>query len=219
MAFRAAIFDLDGVLVDSARLHFVAWKRIADELGIAFDAQDNEALKGVDRMGSLDHILMLGGVSLDLATREALAARKNGYYLDALETMSDADVLPGATVLLARVRTAGLSIGVASASRNATMVLDRAGLSGAVDFVADAAAARSKPAPDIFLACAGALGVAPGQCVGFEDAAAGVAAINAAGMIAIGIGDEEILAAADLVFASTAQVDLDRVLRLAPFAP
>ena len=89
MAFRAAIFDLDGVLVDSARLHFVAWKRIADELDIAFDEQANEALKGVDRMGSLDHILALGGVSLDLAAREELAARKNGYYLDALATMSD----------------------------------------------------------------------------------------------------------------------------------
>lgn len=219
MSFRAAIFDLDGVLVDSARLHFVAWKRIADELGIAFDAHDNEALKGVDRMGSLEHILKLGDVSLDLAAREALAARKNGYYLDALATMSDADVLPGATALLARVRATGLSIGVASASRNATMVLDRAGLSDAVDFVADARAARSKPAPDIFLACADAFGVTAGECVGFEDAAAGVAAIRAAGMIAVGIGDGDILAAADLVFTSTAQVDLDQVLRLSPVAP
>jgi beta-phosphoglucomutase len=220
MVFRAAIFDLDGVLVDSARLHFVAWKRIADELDIPFDADDNEALKGVDRMGSLEHILRLGGVSLDLTAKEALAARKNGYYLDALATMSDADILPGATALLARARAAGLSIGVASASRNATMVLDRAGLSGAVDFVADAAkVARSKPAPDIFLACADAFGIAPGECVGFEDAAAGVAAIKAAGMIAIGIGDEGILAAADLIFASTAQVDLDQVLRLVPVAP
>ncbi|HSI18825.1 MAG TPA: beta-phosphoglucomutase [Sphingomonas sp.] len=220
MAFRAAIFDLDGVLVDSARLHFVAWKRIADELDIPFDADDNEALKGVDRMGSLEHILTLGGVSLDLAAREELAARKNGYYLDALATMSDADVLPGAAGLLAQARTMGLSIGVASASRNATMVLDRAGLSGAVDFVADAAkVARSKPAPDIFLACADALGVAPGECVGFEDAAAGVAAIKAAGMIAVGIGDGDILAAADLVCASTAEVDLDQVMRLSPVAP
>ncbi|HEX7692871.1 MAG TPA: beta-phosphoglucomutase, partial [Sphingomonas sp.] len=94
MAFRAAIFDLDGVLVDSARLHFIAWKRIADELGIGFDEQANEALKGVDRMGSLDHILMLGGRSLDTVAREELAARKNGYYLDALASMTEADVLP-----------------------------------------------------------------------------------------------------------------------------
>ena len=219
MAFRAAIFDLDGVLVDSARLHFVAWKRIADELGIAFDEHDNEALKGVDRMGSLEHILALGRVSLDLAAKEQLAARKNGYYLDALATMSDADVLPGATALLAGARSAGLSLGIASASRNATMVLERAGLLGSIDFVADAAkVALSKPAPDIFLACAAGLGVAPAECVGFEDAAAGVTAIKAADMVAIGIGDDAILAEADLVFASTAAVDLDRVLRLAPSA-
>jgi beta-phosphoglucomutase len=217
MAFRAAIFDLDGVLVDSARLHFVAWKRIADELGIAFDEHDNEALKGVDRMGSLQHILTLGDVSLDLPAREELAARKNGYYLDALATMSDADILPGATALLAKARAAGLSLGVASASRNATMVLERAGLLSSIDFVADAAkVARSKPAPDIFLACAAGLGVAPTACVGFEDAAAGVTAIKAADMVAIGVGDGSILAEADLVFASTAAVDLDRVLRLAP---
>jgi beta-phosphoglucomutase len=217
MAFRAAIFDLDGVLVDSARLHFVAWKRIADKLGIAFDEHDNEALKGVDRMGSLNHILALGRVSLDPAAREKLAARKNGYYLDALVTMTDADILPGATALLASARAAGLSLGVASASRNATMVLERAGLSHSIDFVADAAkVARSKPAPDIFLACAVGLGIAPGECVGFEDAAAGVTAIKAAGMVAIGIGDDAILAEADLVFASTAAVDLEQVLRLAP---
>jgi len=217
MAFRAAIFDLDGVLVDSARLHFVAWKRIADELGIAFDEHDNEALKGVDRMGSLDHILALGGMSLDLPAKEELAARKNGYYLDALATMSDADILPGATALLANSRAAGLSLGVASASRNAVMVLERAGLSGSIDFVADAAkVARSKPAPDIFLACAAGLGVAPAACVGFEDAAAGVTAIKAADMVAIGIGDAAILAGADLVFACTAAVDLGQVLPLAP---
>jgi beta-phosphoglucomutase len=216
MAFRAAIFDLDGVLVDSARLHFVAWKRIADELGIAFDEHDNEALKGVDRMGSLDHILALGDVSLDLPAREQLAARKNGYYLDALGTMTDADILPGATALLASARAAGLSLGVASASRNAMMVLERAGLLGSIDFVADAArVALSKPAPDIFLACAAGLGIAPAECVGFEDAAAGVTAIKAAGMVAIGIGDDAILGDADLVFASTAAVDLDQVLRLA----
>jgi beta-phosphoglucomutase len=215
MAFRAAIFDLDGVLVDSARLHFVAWKRIADELGISFNEHDNEALKGVDRMGSLEHILALVGRSLGLVAKEELAARKNGYYLDALATMSDADVLPGARPLLGEVRACGLQIGVASASRNATIVLDRAGLSDAVDFVADAArVARSKPAPDIFLACSDALGVTPAECVGFEDAAAGVTAIKAAGMIAIGIGDADILAEADLVFESTAQVDLGRVLRL-----
>lgn len=216
VVFRAAIFDLDGVLVDSARLHFVAWKRIADELGVPFTEHDNEALKGVDRMGSLEQILTLGGLARTSVEKDDLAARKNGYYLEALETTGDGDVLPGATALLAAARAAGLALAVASASRNATTVLARAGLLDTFDFVADAGkVARSKPAPDIFLACAHALAVPPAACVGFEDAAAGIAAIKAAGMIAVGIGDPVVLGAADRVFTSTAAVDLAAVLRLA----
>ena len=192
MAFRAAIFDLDGVLVDSARLHFVAWKKIAEELGVHFTEKDNEALKGVDRLGSLEHILALGALARTPTEKDELATRKNGYYLEALE------------------------LAVASASRNATTVLARAQLLDAFDFVADAGKiARSKPAPDIFLACAEALGIAPEACVGFEDAAAGIAAIKAAGMTAIGIGDPLVLGAADRVFATTAAVELASVLRLA----
>lgn len=217
VAFRAAIFDLDGVLVDSARLHFVAWKRIADELGVPFTEHENEALKGVDRMGSLDHILALGGITRKAAEKDELAARKNGFYLEALETMGRNDVLPGARALLTAARGAGLALAVASASRNATAVLARVELLDAFDFVADAAAiALSKPAPDIFLACADALTTPAAACVGFEDAAAGVAAIKAAGMTAVGIGDPIVLAAADRVYESTAAVDFAAVLRLAP---
>ena len=211
--FRAALFDLDGVLVDSARLHFVAWKRIADELGIGFTEHDNEALKGVDRMGSLDLILALGGRMLGDTDRAAAADRKNGYYVEALATMGRDDILPGAEALVAQARAAGLKLAVASASRNAIAVLERVGLLGAFDHVADAGkVARSKPAPDIFLACADALNIAPARCVGFEDAAAGVTAINAAGMTSVGIGDPVILGEAKFVFSSTAAVDLDRVL-------
>lgn len=210
--FRAAIFDLDGVLVDSARAHFVAWKRVADELGIAFDEQANEALKGVDRMGSLDLILRLGDVDLSMAEREAIATRKNGYYLDAVAAMTPADQLPGAAALVQGMRAAGLRCALASASRNAPLVLEKSGLAGAFDFIADPATARPKPAPDLFLAGAGALGVEPGQCIGFEDAAAGVAAIKAADMRAIGIGERSVLAAADLVFPSTATVEVKQVL-------
>ena len=215
-AFRAAIFDLDGVLVDSARLHFVAWKKIAEELGVHFTEKDNEALKGVDRLGSLEHILALGALARTPTEKDELATRKNGYYLEALETMDASAVLPGATALLGAARDAGLALAVASASRNATTVLARAQLLDAFDFVADAGKiARSKPAPDIFLACAEALGIAPEACVGFEDAAAGIAAIKAAGMTAIGIGDPLVLGAADRVFATTAAVELASVLRLA----
>ncbi len=210
--FRAAIFDLDGVLVDSARLHFVAWKRVADELGIPFDEKANEALKGVDRMGSLDLILRLGGINLPNAEREAVAARKNGYYLDAVAGMTPADQLPGAASLVAAMQAAGLRCALASASRNAPLVLDRTGLTDAFDFIADPVAARPKPAPDLFAMGAAALGVAPADCVGFEDAAAGIAAIKAAGMLAVGIGEATSLPAADLVFETTKGVDIALVL-------
>jgi len=210
--YRAAIFDLDGVLVDSARAHFLAWRRVAGELGIAFTAHDNEALKGVDRMGSLDLILRLGGVTLPLAEREAIAARKNGYYLDAVATMTPADLLPGAQALVTGARAAGLGCALASASRNAPLVLARVGLADAFDFIADPGQSRPKPAPDLFLAGAWALAVAPRDCLGFEDAAAGVDAIRAAGMTAIGIGDPLLLAAAHRVFPTTAAVDLPALL-------
>lgn len=212
--FDAAIFDLDGVLADSAAAHFIAWKRIADALGIAFDESANEALKGVDRMGSLRHILALGGRTIAEAEMAAIAARKNGYYLEAVARMTPADLLPGAERLVLDAKAAGLRCAVASASRNAPALLDRLGIASRFDFIADAGAiARSKPAPDIFLACAEALGVKPDRAVGFEDAAAGVEAIRAAGMFAVGIGDPRVLDRADLVYPSTAAVDLAALLR------
>ena len=211
--YTAAIFDLDGVLADSAVAHFAAWKRIADTLSIPFEERDNEALKGVDRMGSLRHILALGGVTLAEDEMLALAARKNGFYLDAVAQMTPADILPGAAELVARVKALGMKTGVASASRNAPLLLERIGIFDAFDFIADAGAvAASKPAPDIFLACSDALGVAPADCLGFEDAAAGIEAILAAGMTAIGIGDPVVLGRAAMVFPNTAAVDLDRIL-------
>lgn len=211
--FRAAIFDLDGVLADSATAHYAAWRRLADELGIAFSQHDNEALKGVDRLGSLRHILALGRQSLPESELAVLAARKNGYYLEAVAGMSPTDLLPGAEALVHSVKAAGLACAVASASRNAPLLLDRLGIAPLFDFVADAGAiAQGKPAPDIFLACAAALDVGPSDCIGFEDAAAGITAIRAAGMYAVGIGDPAVLTDADIVYPTTAAVDLGALL-------
>jgi beta-phosphoglucomutase len=211
--FEAAIFDLDGVLADSARSHFVAWKRIADALGIAFDEQANEALKGIDRMGSLRRILEMGRISMPQAEMENLAARKNGFYIDAIAEMTPADLLPGTQRLLDQAQDAGLKCAVASASRNAPFLLKQLGIAERFDFIADAGLIeRPKPAPDIFLACAAALRVAPQHAVGFEDAAAGIAAIKAAGMYAVGIGDAATLAGADIVYPTTDAVDLRAVL-------
>lgn len=211
--FRAAIFDLDGVLVDSAKAHFVAWQRLAGELGIPFTEHDNEALKGVDRLSSLRMILSLGERTVPDDAMLTLAARKNGFYLDAVAQMGPADQLPGADALVRSAKAAGLRCAVASASRNAPLLLERVGLAPLFDFVADAGAvAQGKPAPDIFLACSNALDVAPAECLGFEDAAAGIDAIVAAGMFAVGIGDAVILKRANVVYPRTSAVDLQALL-------
>jgi len=212
--FQAAIFDLDGVLVDSAKAHFVAWRRLADELGIVFTEHDNEALKGLDRITSLRTILALGGRTVADDEMAKLAARKNGYYLDMIRQMSPADQLPGADALVRSARASHLKCAVASASRNAPLLLERSGLGPLIDFVADPGAiARGKPAPDIFLACSAALGVDPVACLAFEDAAAGIEAIVAAGMFAVGIGDPEILKGARITFPTTSAVDLAALLQ------
>jgi beta-phosphoglucomutase len=212
--FRAALFDLDGVLADTARAHFVAWKQIADSLGIAFDESANEALKGIDRLGSLDRILASCNVRLADHEIHSIAARKNELYLEAVAALRpDELLLPGALSLVEAIRSNGLSSAVASASRNAPMILDRAALRGMFDYVADPnRIASPKPAPDIFLDCAERLGVEPDACVAFEDSAAGIDAIRAAGMRAIGIGETSVLRLADQVYPATSAVDVDRVL-------
>lgn len=207
---QALIFDLDGVLTDTAQTHYRAWKRMADEEGLAFDEQVNERLKGVDRMSSLEIILQHAGRTLDDARKQALAERKNAYYVEAIAQVTPADLFPGVERLLEQARARGLKLGLASASRNAAALLQRLGIAGRFDYIADAARiARAKPAPDIFLDVAAALGVHPAQCIGVEDAAAGVVAIKTAGMAAVGIGDAHALARADACLPDIAAFDLN----------
>ncbi|MFK3649806.1 beta-phosphoglucomutase [Lysobacter enzymogenes] len=207
---QALIFDLDGVLTDTAQTHYRAWKRMADEEGLPFDQHVNEQLKGVDRMTSLEIILRHAGRSLSPEQKQALAERKNGYYVEAIAEVTPKDLFPGVARVLDQARARGLKLGVASASRNAAALLDRLGIAGRFDYIADAARiARAKPAPDIFLDVAAALGVAPARCIGLEDAAAGVAAIKSAGMAAVGIGDARTLAQADARLADIAAFDVD----------
>lgn len=204
----AVAFDLDGVLTDTARAHYRAWKRLADSLGIPFDEAANEALKGVDRMGSL--ALILGErAGHDGAERTRLADAKNAWYLEEIAGFGPADLFPGARDAVEQCRAAGLSVALASASRNAPLLLARLEVDALFDVVVDpASVAVGKPAPDIFLAAAHALGTAPERMLGVEDAAAGVAAIRAAGMAALGVGDAQVLAAADRVIPSIAAFDL-----------
>jgi beta-phosphoglucomutase len=198
--FKAVIFDLDGVITDTAHYHYLAWKRLAESEGVHFDHAFNEQLKGIDRMGSLDLILAGSPRSYSAARKQELADLKNRHYQELIATMTQADLLPGAVDALASVREAGLRIGLASVSRNAFTVLERLGIRERFDYVVDAAQiAKSKPHPEIFLTAALQLGVAPVDCLGVEDAVAGVAAIKSAGMVALGIGDPAVLTQADLV--------------------
>jgi beta-phosphoglucomutase len=207
--FKAVIFDLDGVITDTAHYHYLAWKRLAESQGVHFDQAFNENLKGIDRIGSLELILASSARQYTQAEKLALADQKNRHYQQLIATMSAADLLPGAVAALDAVRAAGLRIGLASVSKNAFTVLERLGITDKFDYVVDAATiARGKPDPEIFLKAARELGVAPADCLGVEDAVAGVASIKSAGMFALGIGQPSVLTQADAVIPSLSQFEL-----------
>jgi alpha,alpha-trehalose phosphorylase len=213
--FKAVIFDLDGVIADTAVVHHAAWAKLAGEIGVPFDDVIGERLKGVDRRGSLDILLERATRDYTEVEKQALADRKNDYYRQQVERLGPENLLPGARSAVESVRQAGLKIGLASASRNAPMLLQRLGIAELFDCVVDAnLISRSKPDPEIFLAAANALGVAPGECLGVEDAAAGIASIHAAGMVAIGIGHAQALAGADVVLPSVAKFDIGSLTKI-----
>ena len=209
MQLRAVIFDLDGVITDTAEYHFRGWKRLADEEGLRFDRTINERLRGVTRRASLEIILAENQRTVSEPALEAMMARKNRYYVDMLDEITPADLLPGAMRLLEELRSAGIKVALGSASKNAPQVLARLGIAGLLDVIADGqSVARGKPAPDLFLFAAEQLGVAPAACAVVEDAAAGIDAALAAGMWAIGLGPLPRVGHAHLCFESLAAVTL-----------
>lgn len=211
MTLKAFIFDLDGVLTDTAEYHYRAWKRLADEEGLPFDRADNEALRGVSRRESL--ILLLKGRAVPEATLEEWMERKNNYYLELTQQITPGDLLPGALDLLRALRGAGFKIAIASASRNAADVVDRLGLRSEIDVLCDGfSVSNTKPAPDLFLYTARQLGLKPAECVVVEDAAAGVQAAHAGGMRAIGLGPKERVGEAELVLPSLENQSLGDIL-------
>ncbi|MBI4316410.1 MAG: beta-phosphoglucomutase [Chloroflexi bacterium] len=213
---KAFIFDLDGVLTDTAEYHYRAWKRLADEEGLPFTREDNESLRGISRRESLTLILK-GRVYPEEKIREMMA-RKNNYYLQYIHELSPRDLLPGARELLDEIRAAGLKSAIGSASRNAEEVIDRLGLRPLLDAISDGySVERQKPAPDLFLHAAAQLGLGPSECVVVEDAAAGVEAAKASGFRVVGLGPRERTGGADVVFPSLAGVHLSDILSaLAP---
>jgi len=216
--FKAVIFDLDGVIADTATVHHAAWKKLAGEIGLPFDDAVGERLKGVDRRASLEILLEQSPRPYSEAEKEALAARKNDYYRQQIEHFGPGNLLPGARAAVASVHRAGLKTALASASRNAPLLLERLGIAGLFDYVVDAGRIRhAKPDPEIFLAAAAGLGLAPADCLGVEDAAAGIASIHAAGMAAIGIGQAQALAEADRLLPNVAAFDIGQLAtRLKP---
>ncbi|RCX20635.1 alpha,alpha-trehalose phosphorylase [Fontibacillus phaseoli] len=212
---EAVVFDLDGVITDTAEYHYLAWKELADELGIPFDRNVNERLKGVSRSESLDILLEKSGRSWTAAEKEDLAARKNDRYRRLIGQLTPGDLLPGIRELLTALCERGIAAGLASASHNAPLILERLDAGSWFQAVADpAGVTKGKPDPEIFLRAAELLGVPPENCVGVEDAAAGIAAINAAGMKAVGIGSADRLSGTDLLLASTAELSAERLLAL-----
>jgi beta-phosphoglucomutase len=209
---RAFIFDLDGVITDTAEYHYRAWKRLADEEGLPFRREDNEALRGVSRRESLR--LLLKGRVYPEATLQAMMARKNGYYLEFIKEITARDLLPGAKELLEELRAAGYKTALGSASKNAGEVLERLSIQALFDVVSDGhSVERQKPAPDLFLHAAEQLGLPPGDCVVVEDAAAGIEAAQAGGFHSIGLGPPERVGAADVVFPGLDGVRLADLLK------
>ncbi len=210
--FKACLFDLDGVLVDTAKFHFQAWQELAESLGIPFTAEDNEQLKGVSRVDSLEFILRLGHLELDSVTKQRLMDAKNARYLDLVAAMSPADVLPGVVEFLASASAAGMRLGVGSSSKNAEPILQRVGLSDRFSTVIDGnRITLSKPDPQVFLFGAAALGVQPAECVVFEDAPAGIEAALAGGFVAIGVGSSEHLGKAAYVLSGFSGVTWESI--------
>jgi len=195
--YRAAVFDLDGVIVDTAKYHYLAWKRLANELGFDFTEQDNERLKGVSRMSSLEILLEIGGLDLAEAEKTALAEKKNNWYVEYIREMDESELLPGARECLLGLREKGVKIALGSASKNTPTIIDSLNIVDLFDAVIDGnKTSKAKPDPEVFLLAAQELGVDPAECVVFEDAEAGLQAARAAGMYAIGVGDPGVLKSA-----------------------
>ena len=214
MSLKGLIFDLDGVLTDTAKYHFLAWKKLADELNMSFTEKDNELLKGVSRIESFGIILKINGRSNEFSDKEKerLANLKNDYYREMIEQLTPEDILCGVLPFISAAKQNGLKCAVASISKNAPRVLELLGISDLFDYIADAAAVtKPKPDPEIFLTCAKALGFKPNECIGFEDAQAGIEAIHSAGMLSVGINVSVTSLEPDITLTSTNELDLTKI--------
>lgn len=200
MDIKACLFDLDGVIVDTAKYHYIAWKELANELGFEFTEEHNERLKGVSRMASLEILLEIGGITLSEERKLELAHQKNERYVSYIVKMQPDEILPGVEDFLKELKAAGIKTALGSASKNAPVILERLELTNYFDAIIDGnSVSNAKPDPEVFLKGAEEVGVQPSECVVFEDAAAGVEAALNGGMKCVGIGSPENLGKAHMV--------------------
>lgn len=210
---KTCIFDLDGVIVDTAKYHYQAWRRLANELGFDFTEEENEKLKGVSRTESLDLILKWGKMELAANTKLELAEKKNSWYQEFIEKMTPAEILKGVMPFLQELKARQIKIALGSASKNAPLIMEQIGLTSYFDAIIDGnQVVHSKPNPEVFLKGAAATGAQPDQCIVFEDAEKGIEAALNGGFWAVGIGAEEVLGQAHLVIPSFVGWTFDQLL-------
>ena len=211
---KGVIFDLDGVITDTAEYHYLAWKALAQELGIEIDRTFNEQLKGVSRTDSLDRILAHGGQQEKYTTveKEALATKKNIHYVELIQQITPDDLLPGIPELLAELKANNIKIALASASKNGPVILKKLGIENDFDVIIDPSTLqKGKPDPEIFVRAAQELGLPLDEVVGVEDAEAGIEAINGGGIFSIGVGEPQSMKEANFIVANTSELTLSAI--------
>lgn len=210
---KAVIFDMDGVITETSEMHYEAWLKLASELGIYFDKTFNEELKGISRKESLLKILSRASEehSYNEFELEGLMTKKNNHYLELISGYSRDHLNPGILRFMRELKENGIKVAVASASKSAPLLIKMMEIEDIVDYIVNPASVPGKPEPDIFLKAAEYFGFLPKECIGVEDAQAGVESIKRAGMFAVGIGDQKVLRNADVVFSSTDLLTLQSI--------
>lgn len=212
---KAIIFDLDGVIVDTAKYHYLAWKDLANQLGFDFTEEQNELLKGVSRVDSLEILLGIGNITLSEKRKKKLLAEKNSQYLSFILKMGDNEILPGIKELLNELVENNIPFSLGSASKNARLILKILNLNHLFDAIIDGNDVDlAKPNPEVFLKAANKLNKNPKDCIVIEDAVAGIKAANIANMISVGIGNKSVLADADYVLENTKELTIDFLKKL-----
>ena len=212
---KGIIFDLDGVIVDTAKYHYLAWKKLANQLGFEFTEEQNELFKGVSRKRCLDILLEMGNLSANQEQKDVWMIEKNNDYLTYIEKMDDSEILPDVPKILTLLKENAIPIALGSASKNALPILEKVCLAHFFDVIVDGNnVTKAKPDPEVFLMAAKKMNLSPSNCIVFEDAVAGIEAANAANMISIGIGDKKVLSQANYIFKDFTEISIDFMKKL-----